>query len=182
VLPSPHALHCPAMAMCTAPLRSVFAGTRFASPRRRLVSTITGRLVMPGDDLAEQLARQLSLPVLFTQALTVAAAEADLIVVAGPDVGLATLAGRSGDIPAVTVTGAAPADPAHVARSLPASTVAALFAAAAITDLAPFMAAPGPADVLARQTIPRMREAEPPGHHLDGAAPEPGTISTTRSG
>ena len=34
-----HALHCPAMARCTAPLRSVFAGTRFAPPRRRLMST-----------------------------------------------------------------------------------------------------------------------------------------------
>ena len=54
------ALHSPAMAGCAAPLRSVLAGTRFAPPRRRLISTVTGRPVMPGDDLAELLASQLS--------------------------------------------------------------------------------------------------------------------------
>ena len=182
VLPSMHALHSPAMTGCTAPLRGVFAGTRFARPRRRLVSTVTGRLVMPEDDLAEQMARQLSVPVLFAQAMTLAAGEADLIVVAGPDAGLAALAAGSSGVPAVAVTGAAPADPARVARNMPASTVAALFAARAITDLAPFMAAPGPADVLARQTIPRMREAEPPGRHGDAAGQDPGPITTARSG
>ena len=182
VLPSMHALHCPAMARCTAPLRSVFAGTRFASPRRRLVSTITGRLVMPGDDLAEQLARQLSLPVLFTQALTVAAAEADLIVVAGPDTELAALAAGGCGVPAVAVTGAAPGPPADAARNTPAAVVAALFTAGAITDLAPFMAAPASVDLLARQTIPRMREAEPAGRHRDGASQDPGARTTARSG
>jgi enediyne polyketide synthase len=182
VLPSPHALHCPAMARCTAPLRSVFAGTRFASPRRRLVSTITGRLVMPGDDVAEQLAGQLSLPVLFTQALTAAAAEADLIVVAGPDTELAALAADGCGVPAVAVTGAAPGPPADAARNTPAAVVAALFTAGAITDLAPFMAAPAPVDLLARQTIPRMREAEPAGRHRDGASQDPGARTTARSG
>jgi len=182
VLPSLHALHCPAMARCTAPLRSVFAGTRFAPPRRRLVSTVTGRLVMPGDDLAEQLAGQLSLPVLFTQALTVAAAEADLIVVAGPDTELAALAAGGCGVPAVAVTGAAPGPPADAARNTPAAVVAALFTAGAITDLAPFMAAPAPVDLLARQTIPRMREAEPAGRHRDGASQDPGARTTARSG
>ncbi len=176
VLPSMHALHSPAMTGCTSPLRGVFAGTRFAPPRRRLVSTITGRLVMPGDDLAEQMSRQLSAPVLFTQAMTLVAGEADLIVVAGPDAGLAALAGECCDVPAVAVTGTAPAGPADVARNTPAAVVAALFAAGAITDLAPFMAAAGPAEVLARHQIPRMREAEPPGGHHEGAGgdPEPG--------
>lgn len=185
VLPSLHALHCPAMARCTAPLRSVFADTRFAPPRRHLVSTITGRLVMPGDDLAEQLAGQLSLPVLFTQALTVAAAAADLIVVAGPDAELAALAADGSGVPAVAVTGVVPPPPgrpADAARNTPAGVVAALFTAGAITDLAPFMAAPAPVDLLARQVIPRMREAEPTGRHRDGASRDPGARTTARSG
>ena len=58
VLGITHALHSPAMARCAAPLRSVFAGTRFDPPRRQLISTITGRPVMPGDDIAELLAGQ----------------------------------------------------------------------------------------------------------------------------
>jgi enediyne polyketide synthase len=191
VLPSGHALHCPAMARCTPPLRSVFAGTRFAPPRRRLFSTITGRLVMPGDDLAEQLARQLSLPVLFSQAMTLAAGEADLIVVAGPDAELGALAAEGCGVPAVAVTGEPPGHPADAARNTPAGTVAALFAAGAITDLAPFMAARTPVDLLARQTIPRMREAqaiprmreaEPSGPRRDGAGQDSGPRTTARSG
>ncbi len=182
VLPSMHALHCPAMTRCTAPLRGVFAGTRFGPPRRHLVSTITGRLVMPGDNLTEQMAGQLSAPVLFAQAMTLAAGEADLIVVAGPDTGLAVLAGQCSGLPAVAIAGAAPADAADVARNAPAGVVAALFAAGAITDLAPFLAAPGPADVLARRQIPRMREAEPPGRHRDGAGQDPWPRTTARSG
>jgi enediyne polyketide synthase len=195
VLPGLHALHCPAMARCTAPLRAVFAGTRFAAPRRPLVSTVTGRLVMPDDDLAAQLASQLSAPVLFAQAMALAAGEADLIVVAGPDTGLAALAAECCGVPAVAIAGTVPAQTADVARTIPVATVAALFAAGAITDLAPFMTAPGPADVLARQRIPRMREAEPPeryrdgaggdpgpGRHRDSAGEDPGPRTTARSG
>ena len=73
VLGITHALHSPAMARCAAPLRSVFAGTRFAPPRRRLISTITGRPVVPGEDLAGLLAGQLSQPVLFGPAMALAA-------------------------------------------------------------------------------------------------------------
>ena len=92
VLGITHALHSPAMASCAAPLRSVFAGTRFAAPRRRLISTITGRQVLPADDLTELLAGQLRRPVLFAQAMELAAGQADLIVIAGPDDSLAGLA------------------------------------------------------------------------------------------
>ena len=161
VLPSLHALHCPAMARCTAPLRSVFAGTRFAPPRRHLVSTVTGRLVMPGDDLAEQLAGQLSLPVLFAQALTVAATAADLIVVAGPDTELAALAADGCGVPAVAVAGEVPGPPADAARNIPAAVVAALFTAGAITDLA-----------AVRGRACARRPAGPPDHpaHAGGGA------------
>ncbi len=92
VLGITHALHSPAMASCAAPLRSVFASTRFAAPRRRLISTITGRQVLPADDLTELLAGQLRRPVLFAQAMELAAGQADLVVIAGPDDSLAGLA------------------------------------------------------------------------------------------
>ena len=187
VLPGPHALHSPAMAACTAPLRSVLAGTRFAPPRRNLISTVTGRLVMPGDDLADQLARQPSLPVLFAQAMTLAAGQADLIVVAGPDAGLAALAADCCGVPAVTVAGVHPARARDAARNVPATAVAALFAAGAVTDLAPFMAAPRPRGV---PVIPRMREAEPPvaqeaeppGRHHAAADEDAGARGAARSG
>lgn len=182
VLPGPHALYSPDMAWSTAPLRSVLADTRFAPPRRRLVSTVTGRLVMPGDDLAEQLARQLSLPVLFAHAMMLAAGPADLIVVAGPDAGLAALAADCCGVPAVTVSGVHPACLPDAARNVPAATVAALFAAGAVTDLAPFMTAPRTRDREAGQAVPRMREVEPPGRHHAAADQEAGARATARSG
>jgi enediyne polyketide synthase len=105
------ALHSPAMARCTAPLKSVFAGTRFAPPRQRLISTITGRPVMPGDNLAGLLAGQLTRPVLFAQAMALAAEGADLIAIAGADDGLAGLAAGPaaywGAVPCVAVPGGA---------------------------------------------------------------------------
>src|SRR5580693_8525029 len=152
------AQHSPAMTSCTAPLRSVLAGTPFAPPRRRLISTITGRLTSPADDIADLLARQLSLPVLFGQALTAAAEEgggserleeaggpsgvqgsrgskrADLILTVGPDDGLAAIAAGCCGVPAIAL-------PATKHGFLDANSVtsaqaiAALFAAGAVTDL-----------------------------------------------
>ena len=64
----------PGMARCSAPLRSVFAGTSFGPPRQRLISTITGGLVTAEDDMARLLAGQVTRPVLFAQAMAQAAA------------------------------------------------------------------------------------------------------------
>jgi len=162
VLGITHALHSPAMASCAAPLRSVFAGTRFAAPRRRLISTITGRQVLPADDLTELLAGQLRRPVLFAQAMELAAGQADLIVIAGPDDSLAGLAAGYGAVPCVTVRGG----PAHVGPAAAARAVAALFAAGAvgsgaISDVEPGTGprgASGTGDTLAGRFVPRMRE------------------------
>jgi enediyne polyketide synthase len=98
-----HALHSPALAGCAAPMRSVLAGTRFAPPRRRLISTVTGRPVLPGEDLTELLAGLLSQPVLFGPAMALAAEQADLIVTAGLDDGLADLAAACCAVPCVPV-------------------------------------------------------------------------------
>jgi enediyne polyketide synthase len=191
VLAGTSAMHCRAMARCVAPLRTVLAGTRLAPPQRRLISTITGRLLTAADDIADVLARQVSLPVLFAQAMTQAAQDADLIVTAGPDTALAATAAECCGIPAVAVpapaqaglTGAYGSDPA-----MSATMIAALFAAGAITDLLPFLAPSGLADTLASRAIPRMRMGEPAGSQapqgLGGHAEndDTGRRSTVRSG
>jgi enediyne polyketide synthase len=163
VLSSTSAMHSPAMASCAAPLRSVFAGTRTAAPQRRLISTITGQLITSGDDIAELLARQASLPVLFAQAMRQAAQDADLIVAAGPDAGLAATAAECCGLPAITIPAPTRAGLAETtsARTAAALFGAALFAAGVITDLLPFLAPSELAGTLASRTIPRMRLAEP---------------------
>ena len=162
------------MARCAAPLRSVFAGTRAAAPQRRLISTITGQLITADDDIAELLARQASLPVLFAQAMTQAAQDADLIVAAGPDAGLAATAAECCALPAITIPAATRAG---LAEATSAKTAAALFAAGVIADLLPFLAPSGPAGTLASRTIPRMRLAE--GQEGNGAVAR---RTTVRSG
>ena len=161
VLGITHALHSPAMARCAAPLRSVLAGTHFAPPRRRLFSTVTGRLVMPGEDLAELLAGQLSRPVLFGPAVAQAAEHADLIVTAGPDDGLADLAAACCAVPCVAIPpgsgGPGGAYPVATARA-----AAALFAAGAISDVGAADPA-GPEGTRASRLVPRMRDGEPTG-------------------
>ncbi len=181
VLDSAAPMYSPGMARCAAPLRSVLAATSFAPPRRRLVSTITGCLISPDDDLAGLLAAQVTRPVLFAQAIAQAARAADLIVIAGPDAGLAGRAAECGGVPAVAIpamAGVAGAQGAPEARrprgghgvrpgtdrTAMAQAVAALFAAGAITDLAPYLGqarATGPGGTLASRTVPRMRTGEP---------------------
>jgi enediyne polyketide synthase len=170
-------MHSPAMARCAAPLRAIFAGTCFAPPRRRLVSTVTGRPVTPGDDIAELLSSQVSLPVRFDRAIAHAARRADLIVMAGPGTGLAAGAAECGGVPAVAVPG--PVRPRHAdaEQAALAEAVAALFAAGAITDLMPFLAATSgaAAATLASGTVPRMRagEARSPAGLVAGLGGEP---------
>lgn len=161
VLGIAHALHSPAMARCDAPLRSVFAGTRFAPPRRRLISTITGRPVGPGEDLAGLLARQLSQPVLFGPAMALAAQDADLIVTAGPDDGLADLAAGCCAVPCVAIP-PGPGGPGGAYPGATARAVAALFAAGAVNDVGALDPA-GPRGSRAGQLIPRMRDGESTG-------------------
>jgi enediyne polyketide synthase len=164
VLPGTSALHSPAMARYVAPLRSVLAGTRVAPPQRRLISTITGHLLTAADDIADLLARQISLPVLFAETMTKAAQDADLIVTAGPDTVLAATAAECCGIPAVAVPAPAQADLGGsygLDPGMSATMIAALFAAGAITDLLPFLALPWAADTVAGRAIPRMRMGEP---------------------
>ncbi len=171
-------MHSPAMARCVPPMRRVLAGTRIVPPQRRLFSTVTGDLITADDDIAELLATQVSRPVLFAQAITQAAGEADLIVTAGPDADLAATAAGCCGVPAVTVpvptraglagaglTGAGLTGAGLTGMDSATTTqlIAALFAAGAITDLLPFLAPSGPAGTLASRTIPRMRVGEPGG-------------------
>jgi malonyl CoA-acyl carrier protein transacylase len=134
VLDVSHAFHSPAMAGCVAPLRAVLGDIALASPRRRVVSTVTGREILPSDDLARLLCAELTSPVRFTEALATVAGDADLLCETGPGRALATLAGAGCDVPAVSLE-------AHTGDDHgPAQAAAALFAAGAVDSLEPMLA------------------------------------------
>ncbi len=195
-------MHSPGMARCAAPLRSVFAGTSFSPPRRRLISTITGRLVTAEDDMARLLAGQVTRPVLFAQAMAQAAAGADLIMTAGlgPGAGLTARAAECGGVPAVPIPASLlPGNTDQTGRPGAALTqaLAALFTAGALTDLTPFLPAADAGEegrareggiggeremsgsTLASRTVPRMRAAEEAGP--SGPAPA-GAVSCGGAG
>lgn len=173
ILPATSAMHSPAMASCAAPLRSVLAATQFAPPRWRLISSITGEQVRPADDIVGLLAGQLGRPVLFAQAMALAAREADLLVIAGPDPGnsLAAMAMAASGVPAIRLPAVAD-EPDH------AATIAALFAAGAIGDL--MAARPDRAD---ENTVP-VTWVVPPARHGETACGQNGAGrgTTVRSG
>jgi enediyne polyketide synthase len=173
ILPATSAVHSPAMARCAAPLRSVVAATPFAPPRRRLISSITGQQVRPADDIVGMLAGQLGRPVLFAQAMALAAREADLLVIAGPDPGnsLAAMATAASGVPAIRM-------PAVADEADRAAAIAALFAAGAIGDL--LAARPNRAD---ENTVP-VTWVVPPARHGEAACGQNGAGrgTTIRSG
>jgi hypothetical protein len=126
VLAADHALHTPAMAPSVAPLRSVLSQVRFGPPRRRLASTVTGRVLTGQEDIAALLCAQLTTPVRFREALAVVADGADLLMLAAPDEALAAAAACSG-LPVTSVP---------ASGQDPGACTAALFAAGALPDLA----------------------------------------------
>jgi malonyl CoA-acyl carrier protein transacylase len=161
------AQYCTATDRCVAPLRGVLADTVFETPRRRLVSSITGLPVTPADDVAALLAMQPSMPVLFAQALALAVHRpgrpaADLIVVVGPEadpVNPLTIAGERGNA-AGEGTGQPPATLAAIARAasgLPAITLPAI-TLPAITL---------PAITLSAITLPPATGPQPTGRGVD---------------
>jgi hypothetical protein len=121
--------------------------------------------------------------------MTRAAQNADLIVAAGPDAGLAATAAACCGLPAVSIT--TPTRPG-LTEVTSAETIAALFAAGVIADVLPFLAPAGVAGTLASRTVPRMRLAEPAasepwdprdprGQDTNGAAGRRTTVRSARN-
>ncbi|GAB3971175.1 hypothetical protein GCM10027615_29360 [Plantactinospora veratri] len=102
-LPVSHAFHSPLVA----PAAEVFAGRlteeRVGPVGRRIVSTVTGEPLAPETDVPALLRRQITDPVLFTQAVTLVAKDIDLFVEVGPGRVLSGLAAATTDVPAVAL-------------------------------------------------------------------------------
>ncbi|MFJ7420997.1 SDR family NAD(P)-dependent oxidoreductase [Streptomyces uncialis] len=99
-----HAFHSPQMAGAARALPDALAGEPVGPALRPVVSTVTGRLLEPGDDLFALLARQLVSPVLFARAVGAVAGTTELFVEAGPGRSLAAFASACAPgVPVVSV-------------------------------------------------------------------------------
>ncbi|MFC7545989.1 SDR family NAD(P)-dependent oxidoreductase [Plantactinospora sp. GCM10030261] len=98
-----HAFHSPQVAPAADAFGAALTEYTFGPLRRRVVSTVTGEPLAPDTDLPALLRRQITDPVLFSQAVAEAATGVDLFVEVGPGRVLTGLAGRSADVPAVAL-------------------------------------------------------------------------------
>ena len=115
-------------------LRAALAQYRFGPPRRRLISTRTGRELASASEAIDLICNGLAGPDQLAQAMTAGAQGATLLVETGPGTALASAAARACRVPAVSLGGGADGDGGRVRAS------AALFAAGAVGLAQPLLA------------------------------------------
>ncbi|MFC4586695.1 type I polyketide synthase [Sphaerisporangium corydalis] len=102
-LPVSHAFHSPLVAPAADEFGVRLAEEEFGPVSGQIVSTVTGVVLSPDTDIPELLRKQITDPVLFTQAVEVAAKDMDLLVEVGPGRVLSGLAASVTDVPAVAL-------------------------------------------------------------------------------
>ncbi len=103
-----HAFHSPHVADCAPALAKALSSVPFEAPQRRVVSTRTGLPLGTDADLRLHLVRQVTEPVLFSDAVTRAAVGLDLWIEAGPGRMLGALASDLGDTPVIPLDSGGP--------------------------------------------------------------------------
>lgn len=83
MVPVSHAFHSPRMAPCVTKVASFLQRESFAEPLRPVVSTVTGKVLTGNQDLRQLLARQITAPVLFMDAVVQVSSVVDLLIEVG---------------------------------------------------------------------------------------------------
>ncbi|RST23151.1 SDR family NAD(P)-dependent oxidoreductase [Streptomyces sp. WAC04770] len=98
-----HAFHSPLVAPAADVFGNWLVDASFDPVRRRVLSTVTGRELAEDTDLRTLLHRQITEPVLFSQAVQEAARDVDLFVEVGPGQVLSALATSATGVPSVAL-------------------------------------------------------------------------------
>lgn len=103
MLPVSHAFHSPLVTEVATGFSRYLEQERFAPLGSRVISTVTGSVLDADVDLHDLLTRQVTVPVQFAEALSLAAGECDLLIEVGPGAVLSGLATESTDKPAIAL-------------------------------------------------------------------------------
>jgi enediyne polyketide synthase len=103
LLPVSHAFHSPLVAPAADIFAARMAGEKFSPIGRTVISTVTGQVLAAEADITELLRRQITAPVLFGQAIELAAKSIDLFVEVGPGRILSGLAAAATEVPTVAL-------------------------------------------------------------------------------
>jgi enediyne polyketide synthase len=98
-----HAFHSPLVAPAADAFGAKLAAESFSPMARRVISTVTGEALAPDTDVPALLRRQITDPVLFSQALALAAKDIDLFIEVGPGKVLTGLANAGTEVPAIAL-------------------------------------------------------------------------------
>jgi enediyne polyketide synthase len=103
MLPVSHAFHSPLVAEVAAEFSRHLSAHTFAGLNRRVVSTVTAAALVPDVDLKILLTQQITEPVLFADALSLASSEADFFIEVGPGAVLSGIAAECTDKPVIAL-------------------------------------------------------------------------------
>ena len=103
MLPVSHAFHSPLVAEVAGAFSQHLAQCSFSGLRDGVVSTVTAAPLSPASDLRALLSEQITKPVLFADALDIAAKEADIFIEVGPGAVLSSIAGECTDKPVIAL-------------------------------------------------------------------------------
>ena len=103
MLPVSHAFHSPLVAEVAAEFSQHLSAHTFAGLNRRVVSTVTAAALVPDVDLKILLTQQITKPVLFADALSLASSEADFFIEVGPGAVLSGIAAECTDKPVIAL-------------------------------------------------------------------------------
>jgi enediyne polyketide synthase len=98
-----HAFHSPLVAPAAESFGGWLDGEEFGPVGRRIISTVTGEALAADTGVPGLLRRQITAPVLFAQAMELAAKEIDLFIEVGPGRVLSGLAAALTDVPVVSL-------------------------------------------------------------------------------
>ena len=107
-LPVSHAFHTPLVAAAIPVLAAQLSRETFGDVERSVISTVSGVPLTRGEDLQALLCRQVTSPVRFIEAVTLAAREVDLFIEVGPGRVLTGLVGEIVGKPVVGLDAAGP--------------------------------------------------------------------------
>ncbi|OLB81248.1 MAG: hypothetical protein AUI14_03940 [Actinobacteria bacterium 13_2_20CM_2_71_6] len=98
-----HAFHSPLVEPAAGAFADALVDERFDAPHGRVISTVLGEALPADTDLVALLRRQITEPVLFAQAVELAAKDIDLFVEVGPGRVLTGLAAATTEVPAIAL-------------------------------------------------------------------------------
>lgn len=185
-----HAFHSPLVAEVATAFSGHLSSQQFANLERRVISTVTAAPLASDADLKVLLSTQITNPVLFAEALSLAAGEVDLFLEVGPGSVLSGIVRESSDKPVIALDAGS--------KSLRGlfSAVACAFALGAEIHAAPlyqkrfgrpvnlkkrltFLA--NPCETVPESVLPRLaREATAPAHPVISAGPENSALEALR--